>query len=319
MPLESIPRLLAGCRAGGYAVGYFESWNLESLQGVLDAAEQTRSPVIVGFNGEFLSGRGRLAPERLALYGALGKAAAESSSVPCGFIFNECPDDAWVLAAVESGFNLVMPADPSCSYDDYARRVKRIVAHAHARQVAVEAELGELPWGPAGADAHPGRLTDPDAAARFVDETGVDLLAVSVGNVHVQTTGETDLDLERLAALGSRVPVPLVLHGGTGIAPQSLPAAIRLGVAKVNYGTYLKQAYLKAVRSAVSQEFADPHDILGRGGPQDVLVAGRLAVRDAVLKRIGRLGCCGRAAHVVASLRDADCGRREAGPCVQEN
>ena len=295
MPMESIARLLAGCRANGYAVGYFESWNLESLQGVLDAAEQTRSPVIVGFNGEFLSGSGRLAPERLALYGALGKAAAESSSVPCGFIFNECPDDSWVLAAVESGFNLVMPADPSCSYDDHVRRVKRIVVHAHARQVAVEAELGELPGGPAGADAHQGQLTDPDDAARFVDETGIDLLAVSVGNVHVQMTGETNLDLDRLAALSSRVQVPLVLHGGTGIAPQSLPAAIRLGVAKVNYGTYLKQAYLKAVRCTVSQEFGDPHEILGRGGSRDVLVAGRLAVRDAVLERIRLLGCCGRA------------------------
>jgi ketose-bisphosphate aldolase len=295
MPLESIPRLLAGCRAGGYAVGYFESWNLESLQGVLDAAEQTRSPVIVGFNGEFLSGRERLAPERLALYGALGRAAAEASSVPCGFIFNECPDDSWVLAAVESGFNLVMPADPSCSYDEYVRRVKRIVARAHARQVAVEAELGKLPWGAAGAGGHPAQFTDPEVAARFVDETGVDLLAVSVGNVHVQMAGETDLDLDRLAAIGSRVRVPLVLHGGTGIAPQALPAAIRLGVAKVNYGTYLKQASLKAVRSAVSREVRDPHDILGRGGPRDVLVASRLAVRDAVLERIGLLGCCGRA------------------------
>ncbi len=295
MPLESIPRLLAGCRAGGYAVGYFESWNLESLQGVLDAAEQTRSPVIVGFNGEFLSSSGRLAPERLALYGALGKAAAESSSVPCGFIFNECPDDSWVLAAVESGFNLVMPADPSCSYDNYVRRVKRIIGHAHARQVAVEAELGELPWGTAEAGAHQGQLTDPDAAARFVEETSVDLLAVSVGNVHVQMSGEADLDLDRLAALCSRVPVPLVLHGGTGIAPQSLHAAIRLGVAKVNYGTYLKQAYLKVIRSAVAGESGDPHDMLGRGGLRDVLVAGRLAVRDAVLERIDALGCCGRA------------------------
>lgn len=295
MPLESIPRLLADCQAGGYAVGYFESWNLESLQGVLDAAEQTRSPVIVGFNGEFLSGSGRLAPERLSLYGALGKAAAESSSVPCGFIFNECPDDSWVLAAVESGFNLVMPADPSCSFDNYVRRVKRIVDHAHPRQVAVEAELGELPWGAAEAGAHRGQLTDPDAAARFVEETSVDLLAVSVGNVHVQMSGEADLDLDRLAALRSRVPVPLVLHGGTGIAPQSLHSAIRLGVAKVNYGTYLKQAYLKVIRSAVARESGDPHDILGRGGPGDLLVAGRLAVRDAVLERIDALGCCGRA------------------------
>ena len=140
-----------------------------------------------------------------------------------------------------------------------------------------------------------GQLTDPDVAQRFVSETGVDLLAVSVGNVHIQMTGETDLDLERLAAIHARVPVPLVLHGGTGIAAGSLQEAIRLGVAKVNYGTYLKQAYLKAVRAALSQEFGNPHEILGRGGPRDVMVAGRLAVRDAVLERIGLLGCCGRA------------------------
>ena len=199
MPLESIPRLLADCQAGGYAIGYFESWNLESLQGVLDAAEQTRSPIIVGFNGEFLSLDSRLAAERLALYGALGKAAAESSSVPCGLIFNECPVDSWVLAATEAGFNLVMPADPSCSYDDYLDRVKRIVVHAHTRHVAVEAELGELPCGAAGHVEHAGQLTDPHLAERFVRETGVDLLAVSVGNVHIHVSGELDLNLEHLS------------------------------------------------------------------------------------------------------------------------
>ncbi len=204
MPLESIPRLMADCQAGGYAIGYFESWNLESLQGVLDAAEQTRSPVIVGFNGEFLSYAGRLAAERLSLYGALGRAAAESSSVPCGLIFNECPVDSWVLAAAEAGFNLVMPADPNCPYDDYLQRVKGIVRHAHARNVAVEAELGELPCGATGRVEHAGQLTDPHLAQRFVRETGVDLLAVSVGNVHIQVRGELDLNLEQLAALRAR-------------------------------------------------------------------------------------------------------------------
>jgi ketose-bisphosphate aldolase len=297
MPLESIPRLMADCQAGGYAIGYFESWNLESLQGVLDAAEQTRSPVIVGFNGEFLSREGRLAAERLSLYGALGKAAAESSSVPCGLIFNECPVDSWVLAATEAGFNLVMPADPSCSYDDYLQRVKGIVVHAHARNVAVEAELGELPCGATGSVEHAGQLTDPHVAERFVRETGVDLLAVSVGNVHIHVRGELDLNLEQLAALRARVPVPLVLHGGTGIATPSLRAAIRLGVAKVNYGTYLKQRYLAAMRGAFEAEKVpgNPHELLGMGGTRDVLVAGRLAVRDAVLERIESLGCCGRA------------------------
>ena len=297
MPLESISRMMADCQACGYAVGYFESWNLESLQGVIDAAEQTRSPVIVGFNGEFLSGGGRLAAERLALYGSLGKAAAESSTVPCGLIFNECPVDSWTLAAIDAGFNLVMPADPCCSHADYMGRVKQIVGKAHARQVAVEAEIGELPCGASGSVEQAGQVTDPEVAERFARETGVDLLAVSVGKIHIHVGGEVDLDLQRLAAIHARLSVPLVLHGGTGITGRSIQSAIRLGVAKINYGTYLKQRYLKAVRNRLStkESASNPHKLLGMGGPEDMLVAGRLAVRDAVLERIELLGCCGRA------------------------
>jgi ketose-bisphosphate aldolase len=295
MPLEPIDRLMQGCREGGYAVGYFESWDLASLQGVLDAAEETRSPIIIGFNGEFLCRDGRRAPERLALYGALGKAAAESSPAPCGLIFNECPNDPWVLDAAAAGFNLVMPADPSASYHEYARRVKHIVDQCHPRQVAVEAELGELPCGASGRIEGGGHLTDPALAEQFVQETGVDLLAVSVGNVHIHVGGEQDLDLDHLAAVRDRVPVPLVLHGGTGITARSLREAIRLGVAKVNYGTYLKQRYLKAVRTVLAQQTSNPHEVLGLGGQRDMMVAGRLAVRDAVLERIEVLGCCGRA------------------------
>lgn len=140
-----------------------------------------------------------------------------------------------------------------------------------------------------------GHYTDPEAAERFVRETAVDFLAVSVGNVHIQVGGQQDLDLNRLAAIGNRVAVPLVLHGGTGITPHSLVEAIRLGVAKVNYGTYLKQRYLQAVRAALAEDRPNPHELLGVGGPHDVLVAGRLAVRDAVLERIEMLGCCGHA------------------------
>jgi ketose-bisphosphate aldolase len=295
VPLESIDRLMRGCREGRYAVGYFESWNLESLQGVLDAAEQTRSPIIIGFNGEFLSHTGRRAPERLALYAAMGKAAAESSSVPCGLIFNECSNDQWILDAADAGFNLVMPADPNSSYDEYRRRVEQIVRHCRPRHVAVEAELGELPCGASEDMEGEGQLTDPVLAERFVRETGVDLLAVSIGNVHIQMNREQDLNLAQLAAIRDRVEIPLVLHGGTGIPAGSLQQAIRLGVTKVNYGTYLKQSYLIAVRAALSKESGNPHEALGMGGPRDVMVAARLAVRDAVLERIESLGCCGRA------------------------
>ena len=296
MPLEDIRALVQAARLGQYALGYFEAWNLESLQGVLDAAEQTRAPIIIGFNGQFLTAAERHAEETLAWYGALGNAAAESASVPCGFIFNECADDQWVLRAVRSGFNLVMLADADASYDDYLQRVKEITKHAHAHGVAVEAEIDELPFAGSGpVHSKATSLTDPERAAHFVNATGVDLLAVSVGNVHICLDGRHGLDLDQLAQIRARISVPVVLHGGSGISASALRAAVALGVAKVNFGTYLKQRYLAAVRAALGNEQPDPHVLLGMGSRADVMVAGRHAVRDAVLERIPLLGCCGRA------------------------
>jgi ketose-bisphosphate aldolase len=302
MPLEPIGPLIARAVAGGYAVGYFESWNLESLQGVLDAAEETRSPVILGFNGAFLSGL-RPATERLELYAALGRAAARSSPVPCGLIFNECPRDDWVAVAIDLGFNLVMLADPEAPHAELTERVAALTRVAHARGVAVEAEVGELPLGVAGDSrcSHAGTLTVPATAAAFVAATGVDLLAVSVGNAHIRTSGADGLDLLLLEQIHRRVPVPLVLHGGTGIDRSALRQAIMLGVAKVNFGTYLKQRYLQAMRAAFGRDSPDPHRLLGMGGPEDALVAGRLAIRDAVLERLDWLGCRGKAVDLRVS------------------
>ena len=295
MPLVSIPELIRDAGENHYALGYFESWNLESLQGVLDCAEETRSPIILGFNGEFLSRPGRQVPERLRWYAELGKAAASYASVPCGLIFNECPRDDWIREAIMAGFNLVMPADPEASYEDYSRRVKELTGYAHSHGVAVEAEIGELPCGIPGEPDGKGRRTDPEVASRFVEETGVDLLAVSAGNVHVMVNGEQDLDLDLLAEIYERIATPLVLHGGTGISASSVKKAIPLGVVKVNYGTYLKQRYINAVSAAIGIETANPHEVLGLGGDRDLMVAGRVAVRDAVRERIGLLGCCGKA------------------------
>jgi fructose/tagatose bisphosphate aldolase len=295
MPLQAIGHMMRRAVLEKYAVGYFESWSLESLQGVVDAAEESCSPIILGFNGAFLSGQ-RRAGERLALYAALGRAAAESAGVQCGLIFNECPRDDWVKAAVELGFNLVMLADPAADPRELTARVSAITALAHTRGVAVEGEVGELPCGAESGDfaAHGGSATDPVLASEFVAATGVDLLAVSVGNVHIKTSGDQALDLGLLEEIRNRVPVPLVLHGGTGISPESLRQAIALGVAKVNFGTYLKQRYLAAVRAAIGYDCPDPHRLLGMGGREDVLLAGRLAVRDAVLERIDLLGCRGK-------------------------
>jgi fructose/tagatose bisphosphate aldolase len=290
MPLASIGRLMEAARRHDYAVGYFESWNLESLQGVIDAAEQTRSPVIIGFNGEFLGRRAGATLEDVDLYGAVGKAIAAKASVPCGFIFNECPEDSWVERAITSGFNLVMLADPSAARLDYTRRVQRLATLAHANGIAIEGEIDELPCG-----AEDGVVSDPKVAVDFVAATGVDLLAISIGNEHIKLRGRASLDLKRLGAIRKVLDIPLVLHGGTGIEDGSLKEAIRLGVRKVNFGTYLKQKYLLALRTALTSDESNPHALLGNGSETDIMVIGRNAIRNAVLERIELLGCCGRA------------------------
>jgi ketose-bisphosphate aldolase len=295
MPLRSAMELIHHAQAEGYAVGYFESWNIESLQGVLDAAEKTQSPILIGVNGEFLSKGTRLTPEDLTWHAALYRSAAESAAVPCAMIFNECSNDNWIRQAANLGFSLVMPDDPQANPEAFVHRVTELVHYAHAMGTAVEAEFGHLPCGVSGTLGEgEAEFTDPDAAARFVQSTGIDLLAVSVGNVHILLEGKRSLDVDRLAAIRNKVAVPFDLHGGSGIDADSLREAISLGVAKVCYGTYVKQRYIDTVQRLLSVEETNPHMRLGCGGPEDVMVAGRLAVRDAVLERIETLGCCGR-------------------------
>lgn len=107
--------------------------------------------------------------------------------------------------------------------------------------------------------------------------------------------GNQPLKLDNLAAIHERVDIPFDLHGGTGIPGDCLREAIRLGVAKVCYGTYMKQRDLDAIRKALAIDAPNPHKCLGYGGREDLLVAGRLAVKEAVLERIDFLGCCGKA------------------------
>jgi ketose-bisphosphate aldolase len=301
MTLTPIPILLSRALDGNYAVGYFESWNLESLQGTLDAVEETHSPVIIGFNGEFLSSPSRIAVERIHLYASLGRAAAESSSVPCGFIFNECSSESAVQHAIESGFNLVMwinqahAGETPLAEDLFISRLTNLVERAHKHGVAVEAELGELPSGESGkVDTSSSYLTDPDVAVRLVKATGIDCLSVSIGNVHVLSTGTKDLDLVHLEQIRQKVTIPLGLHGGTGISPDSLRQGIKMGITKVNYGTGPKLRYLDALRRGISVETNNPHRLLGMGEKDDLLVSSRQAVKEAVLERLEVLGSIGK-------------------------
>jgi ketose-bisphosphate aldolase len=261
----------------GYAVGYFESWNLESLLAVKDAAEEARSPVIIGFNGGFLGNKNRRQVENIHVYGRLGREVAEQSSVPMSFILNEAVDVGLLQEALKAGFNVVMHDHEASSLEESVRINASLVREAHQAGAEVEAEIGELPTAGAGGNLlSKGAKTDPAEALRFVQATGVDALAVAIGNVHVLEGRKSRLDFELLAELRRVIPVPLVLHGGTGIDPDELRKAIRAGVCKINVGTVLRRRFINSLKRyylANDVDLLDPGEVTSVGGARDMLTA----------------------------------------------
>jgi fructose/tagatose bisphosphate aldolase len=286
MGLVSFKDLMADATRHRYAVGYFESWNLESLLAVADAAETKRSPVILGFSGIYLPHPERRVTDPLGVTAAMANEVACRLSVPSCLLFNESPHLDWVIAALDYGFQLVMYTPEGCSPNEQAQRVRAVVERAHERGAAVEGEqtppaglAGDLREEPAER-----QLTDPVAARAFVGRTGVDALAVNVGQVHLHGRRTVRLDLDRVRELREAVSVPLVLHGASSVDREDLQAAIARGVCKVNVGSVLKQAFFKALCDAceVQQPHANPYEVIGSGLDRDVLVAGRLAMQAVV-------------------------------------
>jgi ketose-bisphosphate aldolase len=297
MPLESMRDLLDAALRGGYAVGYFESWDQYSLEAVLEAAEEARSPVILGFGGAMMDQKwfddGGLA--RLA---AMGRVAAESARVPVSFILNEVETLDQIKVGIECGFNAVMLDTSGLPLEGNIRATREVVGVARARGAAVEGECGSLPDA-SGAMGHASAasMTDPDEAARYVCETGIDALSVSIGNVHILTEGHSDVDFERLADIHGRVYVPLVIHGGTGFPDEAVARAIELGVAKFNVGTVLKSLYLDEIRRCMADlpERFDVQTVVGSRKPGDVFARAKERVREEIKRRMVVYGSAGEA------------------------
>jgi ketose-bisphosphate aldolase len=301
MPIASLHDILRDARNGSYGVPYCESWNLESAQAVVEAAEKVRSPAIVGFNGGFLQHPSRRQPEKLAWYAGM-RLALESACVPVALLLNESTSLDQMAEAIRLGFNAIMPENEGLSLEEYRCLVKEAVALAHPKGVWVEAQIGTLPAGHGSHNSSHnsnGEMTDPYRAAAFVSETGVDALGISIGNVHVMTSGKASPDLDALKRIRAMVDVPLVVHGGTSLTPGSLRTMVLLGVAKINFGTVLKQAYLEAVRQnlACYRPPLDPHRYLGMGGEEDIMTAGRAAVQRKVEELMEICGSTGRVAY----------------------
>ena len=290
MPLVPFPELMADARDGGYAVGYFEPWDLGSLLAVLRGAEQARSPVVAGFSGIFLPTLLRSDMTHLAAFARSGRLACEGSRIPVCYLFNETPYWDWATASLRLGFNVTMYSNPADDRQTHLARTVELVGLAHRAGVAVQSELGSLQAQDGGGK------TDPRQAAEFVRDTGVDALGVAAGNRHV-ATGTFDLDLALVERLSEAVGLPLVLHGGSGARDDQLREAIARGVRQVNYGSVVRRVFLEHLEQALGRDWRsrDLHLLLGTGHKEDIMRPGLEALSALVAQKCHVLGSSGRA------------------------
>lgn len=296
MPLVPMTDLLQRAQASGYAVGYFEAWDTYSLEAVIEAAEAENSPVILGF-GCMMAAPDWLDAGGIEALAGMGRPLVERARVPAAFLLNEARTLDQAKRGLDAGFNAVMLDTSAWEWDRAVHAAAELVNYARARGASVEAELGRLPDAvEGGIDDTTAALTEPEQAAAFVRRTGIDCLAVSVGNVHLLTDGYAPVDLAHLEAVYRQAQIPLVMHGGTSFPPDAVSRAVAAGVAKFNVGTILKKAFLEGVRAAMSAwpERVNVHDVLGSHKDADMLHAGKGAMRAEVRRRIRSYGGWGK-------------------------
>lgn len=305
MTVVGLPEILGRALQQGYAVGYFEAWDTYSLEAVMETAEELGAPAILGF-GAAVTNPAWLEAGGVEELATLARVLAERATVPVAVLYNEAQTPAQAMRAIRAGCNCIMLDTSHLPWEENVAVTGDIVSAAHAAGAAVEAELGCLPnaGGPA---VEAGQVTDPAQAQQFVRATGIDALAVSIGNVHLQSDGEAALDLELLDRIRQVTPLPLVLHGGTGIPARAIRPAIACGVAKINYGTRLKQVFLAGVREAVAAlpEPLKVHNAVGSRYDTDILVAGQRPLKRLLGDLMRLYGSAGQARPAASGSRGA--------------
>ncbi|MBT0769161.1 class II fructose-bisphosphate aldolase family protein [Kineosporia sp. J2-2] len=266
--------VLEQARENGHGVGAFNVILLEHAEAVVAGAEAAGLPVILQISENCVRYHGALEP---ILAGTL--AIARAAKVQAVVHLDHAENEDLVRQAVGLGVHSVMFDASHDEYDENLRRTAAMAEYCHAAGVHLEAELGEV-GGKDGVHA-PGVRTDPADAARFVRATGVDSLAVAVGSSHAMTERTAVLDLDLIATLAKTVPVPLVLHGSSGVPDEQLAGAVAAGLVKVNISTHLNGLFTRAIRSRL----ADDEQLVD---PRKYVAAGRQAVAGEV-ERLLRL------------------------------
>lgn len=270
--LVSLTEVMKEAIEKGYAVGAFNVPNLESAIAIINAAEEMKKAVILNYaevHATYID-MDIIAPIMLDF--------AKRATVPvCVHLDHGC-SVATCMKAIRLGFTSIMFDASGADYEENVRSTAEVVKLAHSVGVTVEAELGHIFTSPVGTGAEPGKLvaadnsegredayTNPDQAKDFVERTGVDALAIAFGTTHGVYTEKPILDLNRIKDIKEKIAIPFVMHGGSGLSKEEFQTAIRNGVRKINYYTYMTLAGGKAVKEALDKHSKEDavffHDI----------------------------------------------------------
>ncbi|OLO27874.1 fructose-1,6-bisphosphate aldolase, class II [Alkalihalophilus pseudofirmus] len=285
MALVSMKEMLNKALKEGYAVGQFNINNLEWTQAILDAAEQEKSPVILGVSegaARYMGG--------FKVVTAIVKALIEESNITVpvaihldhGSSFEKCK------AAIDAGFTSVMIDASHSPFEENVKVTRQVVEYAHERGVSVEAELGTVGGQEDDVVAEGVIYADPRECQELVKRTDIDCLAPALGSVHGPYKGEPNLGFKEMDEICKTIDLPLVLHGGTGIPTEQIKKSISLGTAKINVNTENQIAFTQVTREVLNND-ADVYD------PRKFIGPGREAIKETVIGKMRTFGSSGKA------------------------
>jgi len=285
MPLVSMTEMLQKAKEGKYAVGQFNVNNLEYAQAILQAAQEKKSPVIIGVSegaGRYMGGYKVVVAMVKALMDEYNITVPVAIHLDHGSSFEQC------AKAIHAGFTSVMIDASAKPFEENVALTQKVVELAHLHGVSVEAELGIVGGQEDDVVGKEIIYADPQECKELVERTGIDCLAPALGSVHGPYKGEPKLGFKEMEEISNLTGVPLVLHGGTGIPLKDIQKAISLGTAKINVNTENQMAQTKVVRQVLAEnpELYDPRKYLGPG---------REAIKETVMQKMEEFGSVGKA------------------------
>jgi fructose-bisphosphate aldolase class II len=288
MSFVTTKEMLKEAQKGRYAIGAFNANNMEIIQAIVETAEEERAPVILQ------ASQGAIKYAGLDMIVAMVKVMAEKAKIPVALHLDHGTDYYQNIKCLRAGFTSLMYDGSKLPFDENVEMTKKVVEMAHACDIPVEAELGQI--GKMGDSDEPGvalekvkeSMAVPEEAVKFVELTGIDFLAAAVGTIHGCRTPFAKLDIPRIEKIRELTGVPLVLHGASGANDEEVRKGIAAGICKINIDTRIRLYFVKKMREVLEK---NPEEI----DPRKILGPAKEAAKEIIRDRMRVFGCSGKA------------------------